>query len=529
MSDDKQENSPERQRSTTLPYARQRGYDVVGEYVDLGMRGWDQNRPDFQRLLLDALAGKFEVIVVDDLSRLSRDDEWEFIDVVASPLRKAGVVVDVVSKGEQSWNSVIDLITLAVNQHRSSQESVELSRRVATGLGTKARRGELFLGRFPFAYTRHRGNDGRYGELTPGKPEDVDRLRWMFDAYANQDWSLRRIGRALDAQGVPTPQGGVRWEPSSVRVILRNRLYVGDYVFGETTEARYHRVNGPKPDHKAMQGKKPRRVKTPPEEHIIIPDHHEALVGRDVFERVQVLLVKNRKRTTPHLLRNFMLSRLLVCGKCGGTMVGATERHTGKDVKVYRCGTNLKGGVAACGSIRITERLALDLILGGLEQRYLSEENLAAVIAEARALQAEEDSPQMREALDKQAKALEAKIRKAKGNLALLDSEFIPEVQAQIRGWEREAKAVQEELARFGRAARVTDLEEFISHLRDMVRRLRNEQDDPGLVRAYLAEVVERVVVHTRPEQKRKRVWHHLDCLSIQVKGGCEVVMSASA
>src|SRR2546430_970707 len=111
MSDDKQENSPARQRSNIDPYIRHRGYEVVGEpYEDHGMRGWDQSRPNFLRLLRDAERGLFDVIVVDEMSRLSRDDSWEFIELVANPLRKAGVVVDVVGKGEQNWNDVIGLI-----------------------------------------------------------------------------------------------------------------------------------------------------------------------------------------------------------------------------------------------------------------------------------------------------------------------------------------------------------------------------------------------------------------------------------
>ena len=62
---------------------------------------------------------------------------------------------------------------------------------------------------------------------------------------------------------------------------------------------------------------------------------------------------------------------------------------------------------------------------------------LGTVIEEARALQNNESSPEARAALRKQAQQLEANIKKAKGNLPLLDAEFIPDTQARIRGWPR--------------------------------------------------------------------------------------------
>src|SRR4051794_8073994 len=93
MSTDDQAGSPERQRSLVLPYCQRKGYVVVDVYEDLGMRGWDDARPDFQRLMQDAKQKKFDIIVVDEQSRLCRDDPIEFAATVAYPLRGAGVAV----------------------------------------------------------------------------------------------------------------------------------------------------------------------------------------------------------------------------------------------------------------------------------------------------------------------------------------------------------------------------------------------------------------------------------------------------
>ncbi len=105
MSTDDQADSPQRQRDQVLPYCEKKGYRVVEVYEDAGMRGWDNDRPAFQRLLRDAQKGLFDIIVVDEASRLSRQDPIEYVVTVAHPLRQAGVAVEVVDEGRQmNWD-----------------------------------------------------------------------------------------------------------------------------------------------------------------------------------------------------------------------------------------------------------------------------------------------------------------------------------------------------------------------------------------------------------------------------------------
>src|SRR5262245_56684400 len=93
MSTEDQPDSPERQRSQILPHCEKLGVKVVKEYVDLAQRGWDPSRSEFQRMLADAKARQFDIIVVDEVSRLSRQSPLDYIQTVACPLRDAGVVI----------------------------------------------------------------------------------------------------------------------------------------------------------------------------------------------------------------------------------------------------------------------------------------------------------------------------------------------------------------------------------------------------------------------------------------------------
>src|SRR5262249_29674321 len=99
-STDEQEQSIGRQRSQVAAYAAARRYRVVAEYVDEGVAGdVFGRRSGFQKLLAAAARHEFDVILVDEPSRLSRQNPIELIETVIAPLRRADVKIDTVSKG----------------------------------------------------------------------------------------------------------------------------------------------------------------------------------------------------------------------------------------------------------------------------------------------------------------------------------------------------------------------------------------------------------------------------------------------
>jgi DNA invertase Pin-like site-specific DNA recombinase len=139
MSTPKQEDSPERQIAQVESHAKLRGYSVSEVYCDLGIAGDDSERPSFLRLLADAMGRKFDVILIDEPSRLSRTKPSRFIAEVIYPLEKAGVIVESVSAGQLRWDDIGGLIMTAVHADRSSSEVKNLSRRVLDGMAKSAR------------------------------------------------------------------------------------------------------------------------------------------------------------------------------------------------------------------------------------------------------------------------------------------------------------------------------------------------------------------------------------------------------
>jgi DNA invertase Pin-like site-specific DNA recombinase len=64
--------NPEMQLAELREYAQRRGWEVAGEYVDLGVSGSKDSRPELNRMMADAHARKFDGIAVWKLDRLGR-------------------------------------------------------------------------------------------------------------------------------------------------------------------------------------------------------------------------------------------------------------------------------------------------------------------------------------------------------------------------------------------------------------------------------------------------------------------------
>jgi DNA invertase Pin-like site-specific DNA recombinase len=113
----KPKSSIARQMANIRPYAERQGYVLSDEltYTDEGSADELAQRPGLQRLLADAAAGRFDVVVVDEVSRLSRQTLTEFVATVAHPLDEAGVRLDTVAGGPVGWDEIGDVFTQTVS------------------------------------------------------------------------------------------------------------------------------------------------------------------------------------------------------------------------------------------------------------------------------------------------------------------------------------------------------------------------------------------------------------------------------
>jgi DNA invertase Pin-like site-specific DNA recombinase len=491
MSTPKQEDSIDRQRSTCEPYAAAHGYKIVAEYADEGIAGDEfAKRGDLQRLLKDARDGRFRVILVDEPSRLSRQNVMEFIATVAYPLQAAGVSLDTVSKGPVRWDDLGQFIVAAVDFHESHAECLNKSRRVLSQHLEQAKRGEYLGGPAPYAYRLERNPEGWMRLVVDAVK--AEHVRLMYRLY-DEGNTLIGIAMELKRRGVASPSGRARWSRKSIYAVLTNRKYVGDFVWGKRASGKHNRqANG-----RMRQRRDGERcyAENAPEEWIVLENNHEPIVDRDLFTRVQARLADSADKSTPHANGGpFLLSKLLVCGHCGAYMIGYSQ-PTGPR---YSCGGHRRYGPDYCHRHTLREGVIVDMLVRKLQEAFLDPDWLQSLREEVRRLEAETRDEKRLERLRRRAQTLEQKLRRGYDQLLSLSATLRDGFQARLEELTAEKEAVQAELQRAEAESPVRDLEEIITAVEAELWRLHEavQSADPPLLRQVLREFISKVELH---------------------------------
>jgi DNA invertase Pin-like site-specific DNA recombinase len=499
MSTDRQEDSIERQRSNVLPYAERKGYHVLAEsYDDEGIAGDEfERRAGLQRLLRDAAAGRFDVIVCDEVSRVSRQKFTEFMAKVAYPLEQAGVTVDTVAEGPLGWDEVVDILKLTIFQTNASGESKKLSYRTLTGMANLSRQGRLHGGRPPFGYKVQYETvelPGRPPRLMPMRlvPDGykADVVRWIFDRYA-AGATLPELAQELNGRCRP-PRGG-RWSKTTLFLILKNPRYTGCLTWNRATDAKHYNLAGGRPA-KARR----RRGWNDPGEWIVVEGTHEALVSQELFDRVRDRLAGNRNGRDRSRRGGYVLSGLLQCGHCGRTLYGTVQ----KGQIVYTCEKKDHTGVEVCARRRVSQDAVVGMLVRVLQRAFLDPKHLAALRAETVRQERAERAPKNLNGLRDRIAELAGWTDQGRKNLAILPPDMVPGVVEKIREWDREHDRLSAELAQAERGGRVEAFDAMAEQVEAALWELYKsvKRADPAEVRAMIREMVARVVFrwHTR-------------------------------
>ena len=458
-STDKQETSIADQTQAIQRYADDKGYRIVRWYTDDAISGDDtQNRLGFQRMLVEAQEKHdFEVVICWDQSRFGRFSPQE-AGYWTYQFSRANVGLVTVDKGPIDWNDFTGWLTYSVNQHSKHDYLVQLSKDVMRGQ-QEATKNASWLGMPPYGYRIEGGNKAKRLVIdSPGQMRVVQRI---FQEFVNEGRSMSDVARRLQADGIVPPgirkRGKHEWRYDSVRVILENPAYAGDYASRRVSYGKYHTMqNG-----QAVRNTGGRKaVRNPEPQWVVRRDTHEAVIDRQTFDRAQAMLAvykekMGRRRFTPET-NPFLLNGLLRCGKCGGPMWGDTVEGR----KFYRCGTWQRNGAEACEGTKVSEPEILE-DLGSHLENWLGLEGLdvAAYYGALKPGDLPEAFEQVkklvcppqllksdRKKLEKRGEELRSKVDKARANLVLLEPDNIPAAQERIRQLDDELVLIEKEL-----------------------------------------------------------------------------------
>jgi site-specific DNA recombinase len=373
-------------------------------------------------LLKAAAAREFDVIVLDEPSRLSRQDPVDFIEKVVAPLRRAGVRIDTVATGPRDWNSLVGILMTTIEAEKSSSECKTMSRRVLGDMVLSARAGTHFGWMRPYGLRVQLEIQPDTGKVLGrrvifGPEEEVQAVRFVFDAIANRGWSLRQVCRELEARGVKPPAGNGhgsnkatgQWNAGTVAAFIRNRKYVGDLTWNTLRKGKYSSYQNGVVEQSATPQRGARR--NAEADVIIVPDAIPAIIDRETFARAALALQRSKGRTAPKgALLKYLFCHTLICGDCGAWMRSRPDHAR----KTYFCSRYKEYGSSACYRNQVQEEMVKKAILGRLLDDILSPARLDQVEAEVkRQLDAEKRSGEA-ERLKAKAQALSQQIDQGK-------------------------------------------------------------------------------------------------------------------
>lgn len=292
------------QNRSFLDFCTREGYEVAATFLDTTA---DDERPGFDQLLayLQRADHGFTLVAVDAVSALGKDLGHAAMRLLA--VESLGVQV-VTSDGRGA--ALNQLITTWADRG----DGTPVSEKVRAAMRRKAVRGEV-LGRPPYGY---RVGPRRRLELVS---EEAVVVRYIFRLYLQESMGIRKIAGQLNDEQIPTRRGG-RWSMVTVRDLLRNRAYLGNYSrFGTT-----------------------------------VTGSHPALVSHEDFRRVQERLQSRYPAARQRSVVPFLLSGLVFCARCGNKMIGVSRRQkwttrSGEQrtatYRYYQCET--RTNQSACG------------------------------------------------------------------------------------------------------------------------------------------------------------------------------------
>jgi hypothetical protein len=161
------------------------------------------------------------------------------------------------------------------------------------------------------------------------EPAEAEVIQKMYRLLVDAQCSCRQITKHLNETRTPTPSGrNVVWQPSVVRGILSNRIYVGEarYNYRQSVRPRYR-----KPQSAPVPAEKTGRRSRPESEWIW--SEAPALISRELFDKAQGQLQRTADLSLRHYQptsHRYLLRRLVACGECGLSLTCGRQRSTYK-------------------------------------------------------------------------------------------------------------------------------------------------------------------------------------------------------
>ena len=324
-------NSISNQKRILETYAKQNGFSNLRWYTDDGYSGANFQRPGFQAMLADIEAGKVGTVIVKDMSRLGRNylQVGMYTEMI---FPQKGVRFIAINDGVDSAQGDNDFAPL---RNIFNEWLVrDTSKKIKAVKRSKGMSGKPITSKPVYGYLMDEDENFIIDEEASPVVKQIYNLCLAGNGPT-------KIARMLTEQQIPTPgtleyrrTGSTRryhpgyeckWATNTVAHILENREYTGCLVNFKTE----------KPSYKLKHS-----VENPPEKLAIFENHHEPIIDRETWERVQELR-KQRKRPNRYDEVG-LFSGILFCADCGSVMYQQRYQTDKRKQDCYICGSYKK-------------------------------------------------------------------------------------------------------------------------------------------------------------------------------------------
>lgn len=351
------------QRLLLTDYALEHGFQVVETYSDDDESGLYDDRPDFERMIIDAKLGMFDIIIAKTQSRFSRNmehiEKYLHHDFPNLGIRFIGVVDGVDTDDESNKKS------RQINGLVNEWYCEDLSKNIRSSFKAKMRDGQFLGSSCPYGYIKDPKNHNHLiiDEYAAGI------VREIYKLYM-QGHGKGKIGAILTSRGVLIPSIYKRevlgvnyrnanelettkhWSYQTIHQILNNETYIGNLIQNKTNSLSY---------------KDKKKKSLPKSQWIVVENTHEPIITREVFDRAQELQKIRTRSVKTDSQNKGIFSGLIFCADCKHAMSRNYARWGSHPFIGYVCKTYKVYGKKFCDSHIINNDELEEAILGSIQ------------------------------------------------------------------------------------------------------------------------------------------------------------------
>lgn len=309
------------------------GKAVYKVYIDAGISGTTRNRKGLKNLLKDAKSGYFNEVLIWRISRLSRNLH-DLLEVIAElkgyqvSLRSISENIDLSSPLGQFTLTMMGAVAEMERESWVESNKIAIEERVKSG---------LWSGRIAFGYKSVNVQGKRNQTHLEIIPEEASIIKEIFSMYSNS-YGIKAITIYLNKKGIKSKEGKA-FSLYTIRAILNNPIYIG-----------YLRFKGE-----------------------IYKGVHQPIVDEQLWNSVQEIKQKRSKKAPKHFSREYLLSGILRCPQCGGSMIPQHVKNKRKDGSYrinhyYICNKYHNQGISVCKPNSVPALEAEEKVMNWLEE-----------------------------------------------------------------------------------------------------------------------------------------------------------------